>query len=301
MPGCWEIRLTVADHAEVFAELVAAACGSDTMSFHRDGEGQDWLVSVIAEAEPVASRLSRAVDEAARLTGSSPSSRTVRAVPDKDWLEENRRSFPALDIACFHIRGSHVETPPPGGRIVLRLDAGQAFGSGTHATTHGCLVMLEKHLRGIETSGGHPLRVADIGCGSGILAMAASKLRPDARVIAVDSDPLAVRVAEDNVAANGLAGGIACGVSDGYGAELVRENAPFDLILANILPTPLADMACDAASCLAAHGALIVSGLNEDHADSIIAAHASAGFACRDRFSLDGWVTLVFRHGGGDG
>ena len=296
MQECWEIRLTVAEHAEVFAEFVAAACGSDAMSFHRDGEGQGWLVSIIAEAEPAAARLSRAVDEATLLTGISPSSRSVCALPDKDWLEENRRSFPPLDIACFHIRGSHVESPPPEDRLVLRLDAGQAFGSGTHATTHGCLVMLEKHLEGIEVQEGGRLRVADIGSGSGILAMAASKLRPDAHVIAVDSDPVAVRVAEENAAANGLADGIVCGVSDGYGAELVRESAPFDLILANILPTPLVDMASDAASCLATHGALIVSGLNEGHADNIAAAHASAGLAICDRFCLDGWVTLVFRH-----
>ena len=301
MQDCWEIRLTVADHAEVFAEIVAAACGSDAMSFHRDSEGQDWQVSVIAGAEPAGARLSRAVDEAARLTGTAPSSRTVRAVPDRDWLEENRRSFPPLDIACFHIRGNHVETPPPRDRIVLRLDAGRAFGSGTHATTHGCLVMLERHLAGIEAPGGRPLRVADIGCGSGILAMAAAKLRPDAEVVAVDNDPVAIGVAEGNAAANGVASGIAFGVSDGYGAGLVRGGSPFDLILANILPAPLVEMAPDAASRLAAHGALVVSGLNEGHADGVVEAHGAAGLALCDRFSLDDWVALVFRHAGGNG
>ena len=301
MPECWEIRLAVAGQAELFAEIVAAACDAGTMSFHRDGEGEDWQVSVIADAEPDAARLSRAVAEAARVSGVAPSEPTVRAVPGRDWLAENRRSFPPLDIACFHIRGSHVDTPPPGGRVVLQLDAGQAFGSGTHASTHGCLVMLEKHLRGIEAPGQGPLRVADIGTGSGILAMAASKLRPDARVIAVDSDPVAVRVAEGNMAANGLARGVACGVSDGYGAELVRESAPFDLVLANILPAPLAGMAADAASCLAARGALVVSGLNETHADGIVEAHGAAGLALRDRFSLDGWATLVFGHAVEDG
>lgn len=291
MPGCWEIRLTVADQAEVFAEVIAAACGAETMSFHREGKGEDWLVSVIAEAEPADARVTRAVDEAIGITGITPTSRSMRAVPAKDWLEENRKSFPPLNVASFHIYGSGAETPRPENRIGLLLNAGQAFGSGMHASTQGCIVMLEKHLGGLD---GDPLRVADIGCGSGILAMAVAKLRPDARIIAVDNDPVAVRVAADNAENNDIASSIAFGVSDGYEAALVRDNAPFDLILANILPSPLIEMAPRAAACLAPSGALVVSGMMEAQCEKVAARHEAEGLALRDRFSLDDWATLVF-------
>ena len=298
MPDCWEIRLSVADHAEVYADLVAAACDAEAVSYHREDEGDDWQVSVITRTEPSETALSRAVGEAASITGTGQPRRTVTALPERDWLEENRRSFPPIDIGSFHIRGSHVASPVPEGRIPILLDAGQAFGSGTHATTRGCLAMLERCLEGAD---GGRLRIADIGCGSGILALAAAKLLPEARIVAVDNDPVAVGVAEDNAAANGAAASIAFGVSDGYGAALVREHAPFDVVMANILPSPLIAMAPDAAACLAPGGALVVSGLNGGHEGGVVAAHEAAGLAEVGRISLDGWVTLVFRLAGGSG
>ena len=298
MTGYWEIRVSVADQAEAVAEIIAAACGAEAVSLHREEEGGDWLVSLIAAAEPCEARMARAVEEAGRMAGAGPLTAAVEPVPERDWLEENRRSFPPLGIGSLHIYGSHVETPVPEGMIGLRLDAGRAFGSGTHATTHGCVVMLERCLAGLETAG-RPPNIADIGCGSGILAMAAAKLSPGARVLAVDNDPVAVAVAGENAARNGLAGNIACGVSDGYGAALVRDNAPFDLVLANILPSPLVAMAPDAAAHLAADGVLIASGLNGAHVGSVVAGHEAAGLGLCDRFSLDGWETLVFRHNRG--
>ena len=292
----WEIRLTVASRAEMFSEILAAALDAESVSFHRNHGESDWQVSIIAGAELDEARIDRAVHEAAGVAGINPSGRMMRPLPARDWLEENRRSFPPLDVGPFHIRGSHVRTPPPASRIVLQIDAGQAFGSGTHGSTHGCLLMLEKHLGCLDKAGIRQPRIADIGCGSGILAIAAAKLRPDARIVAVDSDPDAVRVASDNARENNGAERIVCEISDGYCAELVRGGSPFDFVMANILPWPLIGMAVDAASCLAPSGRLVLSGMTKAHCGRVAACHEGEGLVLSDRISLDGWVTLVFGH-----
>lgn len=291
MQGLWEIRFSVAEGGEVFADLAGASCDAEAISYYRDDDSDPWLISVISSAEPDADQLAQALKAAAEITGVSCPEPMIIAIPPRDWLAENRAAFPPLAIASFWIYGSHVDDPVPDGRIGLKIDAGQAFGSGTHATTHGCLTLLERYLDRSTA-----LRIADIGCGSGILAMAAAKLNPLARIIAVDHDAIAVTVAEDNCQLNGVDGLIRCGLSDGYGAALVKAAGPFDLILANILPSPLMEMAEDAAAHLAEDGVLIVSGLMEQHVEAVSASHRQAGLSLVDSMVFHEWATLVFGH-----
>lgn len=135
-------------------------------------------------------------------------------------------------------------------------------------------------------------RVLDLGCGSGVLAIAAAKCWA-ARVLAADNDPQAVAVASANAAGNGVGHRVRCRVSEGYGSAAVRTGAPYDLILANILADPLCAMADDLARHLAPGGTAILSGLFGPQARRVIDAHRHARLRLRHRLDLDTWVTLV--------
>ena len=291
LEGLWEIRFSVADSAELFADVVVAGCDADTAAFSRDADCDPWLVSVMSTSEPDETRLNEAIAAACAVSGLSPIAKPVIiAHPPRDWLGENRESFPAVEIGRLWIYGSHEEDPVPEGKIGIMLNAGQAFGSGTHATTKGCLLLLERYIS-------PSCNIADIGCGSGILAIAGAKYAPASRILATDNDAVAVRVAEHNCAMND-APSVRCGLADGYDAQCVEQAAPFDIILANILPQPLIAMAADAFRHLARDGVLIVSGLMESHQEEVIAAHEAQGLKHCDDVVIDGWVAIAFRHDG---
>jgi len=291
MSGLWQISFNVLDQVDAVAEMVEAATATEAVSFYRACDEDPWLVHIICTEEPNREKVEIALDTASAITGQDISDLRIANLPATDWLSENRKSFPPLDIGRFWIYGSHIAEPVPDGKTGLCVDAGQAFGSGTHGTTEGCITMLEKHMPDHQS-----VRLADIGCGSGILAMAAAKLRPDAEIIAVDNDPVAVNVAAQNTKDNSVDGIIRTGVSDGYQSDLVQQYAPYDMILANILPGPLVAMAGDAASALSHNGVLILSGLLENQATHVVEAHVEHGLALKDRIILKGWATLVMEH-----
>jgi ribosomal protein L11 methyltransferase len=215
----------------------------------------------------------------------------IGPIPSTDWLYRTAQTFPPQRIGRFWVHGSHVTEPPPAGAVPIRLDAGQAFGSGEHDSTRGCLLALDRLARRRRLR-----RVLDLGCGAGILAIAAAKCWP-ARILAADNDPIAVAVAQDNAAKNGVAARVRCLLSDGYGSAVLRRAGPFDLILANILAEPLCDMARDTARNLAPGGIAVLSGLLDRQADSVLAAHRPFGLRLREQIGEGMWVTLVLGHG----
>ena len=291
--GLWQLQFTMDENPEVFVEMLMAALDSETASTHQDDLDQPWFVAVFTDQEPQQDQVDLAMREAQDICGITAPKVVIRPVENKDWLLENRKSFPPLDIASFWIYGDHITQTVPEGKIGLKINAGQAFGSGTHATTHGCITMLEAHCPHGGGSDANSLKIADIGCGSGILAMAAAKLHPTATIIAVDNDILAVNTTEENTQNNDVAAMITTGLSDGYQSALVQEHAPYDVILANILPTPLMAMANDAARALKKDGILILSGLMEQHQDDVIKSHEDEGLRLIDRLNVNGWMTLV--------
>lgn len=288
MTDLWQITFSVHDAADEVAEMMQAAIDAEGVSIHRDDDNDPWFVMLITATEPQEDHVKASLVLACEVMGQPVVGAGVTLLPSRDWLAENRKSFPPLDIGRFWIYGTYVTDPVPEGKIGLKIDAGQAFGSGTHATTYGCVMLLEEHCA--QKSG---LKIADIGCGSGILTMAAAKIRPDANIIAVDNDPLAVETTRRNADDNGVGSIIRFDLSDGYKADLVQENAPYDVILANILPNPLIEMAPDAAACLANDGIIILSGLLEDQQDKVITAHEALGLKLIDRLVHNGWAALV--------
>jgi ribosomal protein L11 methyltransferase len=209
-----------------------------------------------------------------------------RRVREEDWADAWKRFF-----GIEHVGRRLVVCPswrryrPAPGEIVLRLDPGMAFGTGQHPTTRLCLGLLEEHVRPGD-------RVLDLGTGSGILAIAAALLGAG-EVLALDIDPVAVKVAKANAAANGVEGRVTAleGTLDAPGAPL----GSFDCVAVNINAETILDVAAAVVSALRPGGVAIVSGITVQWADECGRALTAAGAPVRDVAAEDGWGAIVSR------
>lgn len=214
----------------------------------------------------------------------------VSEVPDVDWVAHVRRELAPVEAGRFFLYGSHDADRVPAGRIGLLIEAAMAFGTGHHGTTLGCLLALDR----MVSAGLVKTRVADVGAGTAVLAIAAAKVWPGT-VIAGDLDPVAVETARANVAANGLTGRVLCVEGPGFDAPGLSGGAPFDLVFANILKGPLVALAPDMAARVAPGGHVILSGILDSQADEVEAVYARAGFNREERTAIGDWVTTVLR------
>ena len=258
-------------------------------------EGGAWRVQALFRQRPDQASLARALAAAAASSGIIPPAVAVETLADRDWLALNREQFPPVQAGRFFIARSHDGGSGRGGRgggVRLTLDAGPAFGSGTHQSTRGGLLAIDRAARRRRFHRG-----LDLGCGSGILslAMAAALKIP---VVAADIDDWAVRTAKANVRANGLTHWVRVHKSNGLKASGIRRSAPYDLIVANILARPLVAMAPAIARHLARRGTVILAGLLRTQEAALVAAYRAQGLRLVDRIRIDGWSTLIFARGG---
>ena len=210
-------------------------------------------------------------------------------LPEIDWVAHVRRELAPVEAGRFFVYGSHDADKVPEGRIALQIEATVAFGTGHHGTTLGCLRAFDRLLE----AGVHPAKVADIGCGTAVLALAAASVLPDALILASDIDRVAVDVAEANVAINGLEGRVACLEAAGFDHPQIAAAAPFDLVFANILKGPLIELAPPMADHVAPGGRAILSGLLVVQAEAVTDAYLAAGFSLDAREDIGEWSTLV--------
>lgn len=214
----------------------------------------------------------------------------VSELPDVDWVAHVKRELAPVVAGRFFVYGSHDADKVPEGSVPLLIEAAMAFGTGHHGTTLGCLTALDR----LDRAGLRAQRVADIGCGTAVLAMAAAKIWPDP-VLASDIDPVAVETAAANVVANGLEGRVVCVEAAGFDHPRLQQDAPYDLIFANILKGPLIALAPDMGRFCAESGHVILSGILHAQADEVIAAYEAQGFVLISRDEFGDWTTLVLK------
>ena len=261
-----------------------------TVSRFRDGEGQGWRFRSVRASRPDEARLRSRLAIAAAVTGMQASSLSVAPLPAVDWIAEANRRTPPVSAGRFFVRGSHVTGDTPSGRIAIVLDAGRAFGTGSHESTRGCLLAL-----GAMPPPGNG-RILDLGTGSGVLAIASAKLwrRP---VLAADIDTVSVETARENAARNGVGALVETCRSRGFSNPRLRARPPYALILANILADPLIRLAPAVARYLHRDGRAVLSGLLREQEADVAAAYESVGLPIRGRHPIDAWTTLVVGRG----
>lgn len=214
---------------------------------------------------------------------------TAEAVPDADWVAETQKSLPPVHAGRFIVHGSH-DRGRTFSQWAIEIDAGRAFGTAHHGTTKGCLLAI-----GRLSATRHPRAVLDLGTGSGVLAIAAAKTFPAAKIAGADIDPIAIAVARENCRNNGVAKSVSLFVGDGLKPATAYARAPFDIVVANILAKPLLKLAPRLRALTARGGLLVLSGLLTAQAQEILARYRATGFCLIQRRDLEDWATLTLR------
>ena len=276
---------------EAVAQRVADHIGEDdrlsavSVDIHA-ATGDRWQVSVYFEEDPDADERDR-LAEALRSAGANGQF-AVGRLPETDWVAKSLRALAPVRAARFLVHGRHDRGRVLPNDLAIEIEAGLAFGTGHHGTTAGCLMAIDLAAKC------HPIANAlDIGTGSGVLAIAIAR-RTKAGVMASDIDPIAVAVARENVRLNRVASRVRTMVADGVGHRLIRERAPYDLIVANILAGPLVMLAPAIRRNLAGGGTVILSGLLTTQERRIAAIYRGQGLRRTGSIVIGEWATLIF-------
>ena len=231
------------------------------------GFPERWQLDAYFEGKPSRALLRRV---AALVPSARVKDPRARPLPDQDWVGLSQSGFDPLIAGRFHVRTPDHPARP--GLIDLVVPAGLAFGTGQHATTAGCLAVLDL----LKARGAVFRNILDLGTGTGLLAFAAARLWPGAAVTASDIDPVAIAVAAENAALNRF-GGLRLVVADGVLDRRIVAHAPYDLVIANVLAAPLIDMAASVGAAVAGGGTLILAGLLDTQAVAVAQAYRRSG------------------------
>ncbi len=273
--------------AERILDVLSEVFGEDDVAIGTteiDERNDIWEASIYMLFEQEEALLPRLKDA---LSDEFADDKLLREVlPDVDWVAKSLEGLKPVRAGRFLVHGSHDRDKVRPGDIAIEIDAGQAFGTGHHGTTAGCLEMIESVIRARR-----PRNALDLGTGSGVLAIAARKLA-HIPVLATDIDPVATRVAAENVRRNGIASGIALETAPGFHSTSFSRRGPFDLIIANILARPLMKMAPDLVRNLNPGGSVVLSGILASQRWKVLAAYNGQRLRHVRTLWRNGWVTI---------
>ena len=266
------------------AEIVLA--GSEVAEDRPD----EWVLEAYLSRKP--GKAERTAVEA--LFGKRAPKVIAERLPDTDWVAETQKLTAPIRAGRFHVRTPDFPADP--NAIDLVIPAAQAFGTGQHATTAGCLAMLDA----IKRRGVVVRNLADIGTGTGLLAFAALRLWPGARAVASDIDAVCEAVVVENALINAIplgtrTGELAMVIAEGLDDAILAGRAPYDLVIANILAGPLIALAADLTDAVAPRGHLLLAGLLTTQEPTVRAAYRTAGFRLAARLVNGDWSILWLR------
>lgn len=253
-----------------------------TATAYEDAAG-DWVFEATCSTEPDLA----AFTALARQTLGGDVGFSAEAIdPAIDWVAKSLDGLKPVLAGGFYVHGSHDAAPPPAGTISIHIEAAQAFGTGHHETTSGCLEAIDDLLKSRRFR-----RPIDLGSGTGVLAIAIAK-RLRVPVLATDIDPVAVRTAADNARGNNVSD-VTSIEADGVTHPRIQRGAPYDLVVANILAGPLVSLAPGIGRIAERGAAIVLSGLLETQAPRVQSAYARQGMTVARKLIRGDWATLV--------
>ena len=287
---CWVVEIRTYAPLAALETGLEEVLGAVALANHRPDPQGPQILQGFFTAQPDEAQLTGMLE---RASDGPPPDYQISYHPPRDWLAENRAGFPPLSLGRFWVHGSHITARKPA-RLSLKIDAALAFGSGSHPTTAGCLAALQ-HIGKRQKPGS----VLDLGCGSAILAMAAARLWPAARLTASDIDPASISTARDNLRQNRISQArCQLVLANGLRHRQLRDGAPYQLVLANILAAPLRQLAPAIARALAGNGWLVLAGLLDNQARAVLAAYRAQGLVPVWQQVQEGWSILILRPAG---
>jgi len=313
-PPSTVVRLTTdAATARKISDALAERFDAEALaaSAFEEPDGR-WSLALHFGAPPDEASVRAAV--AAAAGAAAAQALAFEALAPTDWVRKSLDGLTPVEAGRFVVHGSHARSRVRGNQIAIEIEAALAFGTGHHGSTRGCLLALDRivkgrrdrtaapspprpqhqrvHARLRRAMRGREISVLDVGTGSGVLAIAAAKAlrRP---VLASDIDRRAVAIARENARLNRVGGTIEIIHAEGLAAQRFRRRAPFALILANILLEPLQGLATPMARLAAPNGRVVLSGLLLGQAGAALASYRARGLVLERRIRLEGWATLV--------
>jgi ribosomal protein L11 methyltransferase len=276
-PPLWKVTvaLSKAEAADIAAVLELEG-SAQAVLIAEEPFADGAMVEALYTEEPDATYLSRVAGRDV----------TVAPLPDQDWIRLSQEGLPPVRAGRFFVHGAHDAGKVPHGVIAMKIEAGLAFGTGHHETTALCLATLSDLARSQAAF----QNVLDLGTGTGLLAIGAVRLWKK-RVLASDIDPMAVEVTRQNARANGVAPWVLAAVADGLDNPMLKNNAPYDLIIANILAGPLTRLAPAITRALAPGGTLLLSGLLRNQEKLVVSFYPR--LRLKERRRMGPWSVLV--------
>ncbi len=260
--------------------------------YNRENDQNTYHVEIIYEGPVNKSVIEGQILEICQIVECQKPVVNFSEVSNMNWLQHVYQSFDPIQAGRFCIYDHNDKKPHHQDGIMISIDASTAFGSGEHGTTKGCLLALDDLLNQEKKSNFQ--KVLDMGCGSGVLAIAMAKTI-QGQIYGVDHDVEAIRVAGQNCYNNRVSNNVSLESANGFQAKIVRENQPFDLIMANILYQPLVDMVVDMKRSIHQNGLLILSGILQTQADHMIQTYQKHGFNLLKKYPIDEWQTVLLR------
>lgn len=293
MTETWKVTLPCTRaEAEALSEDNIFMTSSDTVPTIVTREDEDhWAIDVYCEKKPNA----KILRDIGKLAPSSKIKPVVEKLANEDWVTMSQAGLEPLRAGRFHVHTSSAEPIDDPKIKNICIDASQAFGTGHHETTLGCLKTLDL----LKRRGKRFVNVIDVGTGTGLLAFAAHHLWPAAKIIASDIDKIAVDVSRHNAALNNVPLGhhkraIRLLQSNGLDHPAIQRRVSYDLIVANILAGPLVSLAPQIAAAASTGTTLILAGLLKDQRVDVVRAYQKAGFRVRNARIENEWPCLTF-------
>ncbi len=272
--------------AESAAEAVDADVlleGATYSILEEDEDKEIWRIDGFPTTDEEAERMAAILREHGGLEV------VVEKLADADWLAMSLSGLPPVEAGRFFVYGAHDQGKVPEGRVNLKIDAGAAFGTGHHGTTVGCLEAFDNLLKTERFE-----KVLDVGCGTGVLAIAAARTGTPIAV-GTDIDEPSARIANENAEINDAK----CDFyfADGLGDPRIAQHLPYDLVFANILAAPLVHLAPEIGAALKSGGVAILSGLLRTQEERVLDAYLPLGFVVEQTIHHDAWSALQLRKG----
>lgn len=289
--ACWEIECLLPISDAISLSDALDEHGFTSSCFENSDEQHIWHLRIFIETEEELILAQDVISTNAGNLGIKVEMK-ISKLDDIDWVSETQKRFKPFAVGKFFIHSSYYnDEEVPSDLISIEIDAKMAFGTGEHETTTGCLQAISE----LKENGFEPKNVLDMGCGSAILAIAAAKLWPNITIVAADIETASVEVSKENFQINNVNNKLVVVQSDGYAAREISKEAPYDLILCNILATPLIVLAGALKVHLADNGRAVLSGLLNVQRDDVMEAHNENGLELTKLYEVGTWDILVLK------